>query len=63
MIVKASKGVSTASLKMVLAKTTHTTQASKAGMEPGTSVPTRATAPLGAVVSKIVVTVAATVTA
>jgi hypothetical protein len=59
----APKGVRTAPSKIVPAKATHTMQALKAGVVPGTSVPPRATAPSGAVVSKITVTVAATVTA
>jgi hypothetical protein len=59
----APKGVSTAPSKIVPAKATHTMQALKAGVVTGTSVPPRATAPSGAVVSKITVTVAATVTA
>jgi hypothetical protein len=39
------KGVSIASLKIVLAKATHATQALKAGVAPGTSVPPRTVAP------------------
>jgi hypothetical protein len=52
-----------ASLKTVQSKATHATQASKASVMPGTSVPQRAVAPLVTAVLKTTATVAAMVTA
>jgi hypothetical protein len=58
----AAKGVSAAPSKTVSARATHTMQASKVGVVPGTSVPPRAVAPSGLVVSKTATTVAVMVT-
>jgi hypothetical protein len=65
MLAKASvapKGMDAAPSKTVLAKATYTTQASKAGMVLGTSVPPRVATRSGVAVLKITVTVAVMVT-
>jgi hypothetical protein len=59
----APKGASVSPSKIFRARATHATQASKAGIAPGTSVPLRAMAPSVMTMSKTTKTMAATMTA